>query len=485
VRHRAASVLLLGALAAGTPPAAAEIAFKLPPPAIVGLMPLAALPLDKPQVAQPPVTVPPPPLTLPQLPTPRLVSDVSHRPVAAMRSARMLACNPVGTLLGVASELLECGRARYQRGELESARQALQGAAQGEGDVGREARYWLGETLLRLGRTPDAERAFQLVWREDARGELGAFATVALGFIALEVADAARALGYFDSLLKAPVPIPLIPYLRHGRALALYGLGRHAEARDQWSALLAASPPAALANEVAFWYGDTLGRLGDYPGAVLRLQQVAARGAPPLAEPALLSLGWWSHAAGEPREAATAFRTLLTTYPRATVQAAWARAGLVLALLDLDDQAAAAEEAKRLEELDRTGALAQAVNLQMRRWAAEKARDDLARALDADLLARNLDPATRAWVLVMSAELARKSGSPGEARDQLALLRSAAAPEPLKQHAGLRLAQLEFEARNFAAAQAAAESLLGQSLGADARAAARVLAGVAAYWARD
>jgi TolA-binding protein len=54
----------------------------------------------------------------------------------------------------------------------------------------------------------------------------------------------------------------------------------------------------------------------------------------------------------------------------------------------------------------------------------------------------------------------------------------------MKQLAELRLAQLEFDAREFAPAHAAAQALIAQPLPEDVRAAATVLAGESAYWAR-
>ena len=213
------------------------------------------------------------------MPPARFVSDPARRPVAPLASPRTLACNPVGTVFGVASELIECGRARYQRGELEAARQAFQTAAQETNDreLQREARYWLGESLLRLGRPTEVERYLVLVAQDDPRGDFGLFATHTLGWVALDMSEPGRALTRFESLLNGRMPVALIPSARHGRALALYGLKRYAEARDEWVALLASNPPRPLAGEATFWLGDTLGRLGDEKGAVVPAQGVHRR----------------------------------------------------------------------------------------------------------------------------------------------------------------------------------------------------------------
>ena len=489
MKGRSLALVLVVALSWTAVPGHAQTALKLPPPELGGLVPLAALPLDKPPVPLPPLAAPPIPQGLPELPPAKLVSDPSQRPVAPLPPPRTLACNPVGTVFGVASELVECGRARYQRGELEAARSAFQSAAQESSDraLQREARYWLGETLLRLGRPAEVERVLTLVTQDDPRGDFGLFALHTLGWVALDQNDPARALGRFETLLKGRMPLVLIPPARHGRALALYGLKRYAEARDEWVALLSSNPPRPLAAEATFWLGDTLGRLGDYKGAVARLTTFTAGGAPqPLMESALLSLGWWSRAAGQPADAVKAYRALLSAYPQSRASGLWARAGLVRALLDQNDYAAAREEAKQLEALDKASPLVLPTLLELRRSAADKGKIEEGRVLDTDLLARTLDPATRAWVLLLSADLARQSGNVGEARDRLELVRSAAQASPaVKQQADLRMAQLDFDAREFAQAQTAAQALLNQPLGDDVRAATLVLAAESAYWARN
>ena len=209
-----AAAALLALVAASAPPrASAAVTLKLPPPDPSRLVPLAAMPLDKPPVPLPAVGAPSLPQGLPELRPARMVSDVAQRPVAPMPPPRMLACNPVGTVFRVASELVECGRARYQRGELEPARAAFQSAVQeaSDRDLQREARYWLGETLLRLGRGGEVESVLAPVAQEDPRGDLGLFATHTLGWVALDQSDPARALPRFDTLLKGRIPVVLIP----------------------------------------------------------------------------------------------------------------------------------------------------------------------------------------------------------------------------------------------------------------------------------
>ena len=490
--RRISAVTVLVALLGLAVAASGAITVKLPPPDLTALVPLLALPLDKPQVPLPPVAPPAPPQRLPELPAPRLVTDLAQRPVAPIPPPRTLACNPLGTVLGVASELLECGRARYQRQEFAEARVAFQGAIQESSDrrLLQEARYWLGETLLRLGRIGEVERVFLLAVQDDPRSPFGLYAADNLGWVALELGDPGRALAHFDGLLKIGAPPVLVAYAHHGRAMALYGLKRYAEARDEWAGLLnvggfsAPSAPRALVTEATFWLGETLGRLGEYKSAAARLLSFTAAGPQLMTETGLLRLGWWSRAAGQPAEAAKAYRDFLTAYPRSS-EIAWGQVGLVQALLDLDDYAGARDEARRLEAADRGGALALPTWLLMRRWLTDKPRPDDARALDDELLARTLETAPRAWVLLLSAELARQTGQADEARNRFDLVRQSPGIPVLGFYAALGLARLDFDIREFARAEAGAKSLLKEAPPDDLRAAAVLLAGEAAYWARD
>jgi TolA-binding protein len=485
---RPRTLLLAGLLTLAPGSAArAEISLILPPPDPAALVPLASPPLDKPPVSLPAVPLPPAPVGMPELPPAPMLGNLGERPVAPLAPPRFLACNPVGSLFGVASELIECGRARYQRGELDEARDAFQRAVQEATERGqiREARYWLAETLLRQGKPAEVERLMLQVQQDEPRGELGLYATHELGWVSLELGKPDRALIYFDTLLKTGAPPVLVPYARHGRGLALYGLKRYPEARDTWVGLLNQSSPRAVAWEGTFWLGDTLGRLGDYPGAVQRLQTFVSGGPQTLIDSGLLRLGWWSRAAGQPLDAAKAYRGMLSAYPRAR-EASWARAGLVQALLDLDDYTAARDEAKKLEQADQSGPLVVPVRLLMSRWATGKARLDEAREINDDLLARTLDPATRSYVLTLSAETSRLNRQLDEARDRFQLVRTTPGSPALAAYAALRLAQMDFDTREFARARDGARKLVADTTApAEVRAAAQVLGGEAAYWAGD
>ncbi|MBI3106177.1 MAG: tetratricopeptide repeat protein [Candidatus Rokubacteria bacterium] len=482
-RVATAALVLVAALASGARAADPPL---LPAPEIGSLLRPVSPALEKPPVPLPELPLPERPRPFPELPPPRIVSDPALRPTAALTSARLLACNPLGSFFGVASELVECGKARYQRGELEQAQAELSIAVQKGTDrpTLREARYWLAETRLRLKRGEAVEVYLSLVAQDEPRDAMGLFAAHSLAWVMLERGEAPRALPSFEGLLKGSVPPEIVPWARHGHALALYALGRYAEARDEWTTLLNRSVPAPLAAEVASWLGETLGRLGDARGAAARLQVFTAAGPQLLIETGLLRLGWWRRAAGQPLEAVKIYRGLLTAYPQMR-ERLWVRAGLVQALLDLDDGAAARAEASQLDAADRAGTLALPAALLVGRWAAQRQRPDEAQVVLQELLGRSLEPDARAWALVLSGETARRAGQPAEARERFEGARQLAAPPALAAHAGLRLAQMDLEGREFARASTQAGALLKQLLPPPLRAGALVVQGESAYWLRQ
>ena len=464
------------------PALAAELPFRLAPPDLTQALTLVVPALDKPALTGSLAALPPSPQPLPPLPRARVETDLGQLPLAAAPPPRFLACNPLGTVLKVVSELVECGRARFQRGEYEDAREALDGAVKRatEAPLLNEARYWLGETLIRLGRPEPAAQAMLFVMQADPRSDLGLNAALKYGWLTLMAKDPGRALATFDALAKSGPSVDLIPWTQYGRAVALYSLGRDAEARDVWTRLLRQSPPAPVAGESAFWLGDTLGRLGEYKEAVARLTAFTDAGPRLLIDSALLRLGWWSRAAGQPLAAVQNYRGVMSAYPKMP-EILWARAGLVLALLDLDDYAAALDEAQKLDAADKEGALGLPVLLAVDRWATEKRRADEARALEQGLLARNLEPATRAYVLLMGGEAEYQAGQMSEARSLFELVLARPGTPALGWYAGLRLAQVDLESREVAQARSRLSALLNEPLTPELRAACLALGGEAAY----
>ncbi len=484
---RALPLLLLVLLAAPALASATTLLpLELPPPDLAPLIPLAAPPLDKPPVPLPDVSLPEPPRGLPPLVAPPLAGDPSRKAVAPLPPPRILACNPLGTVFGVASELLECGRARFQRDEFEEARLALEGAARGGTDraLVREVRYWLGETLLRLGRYEPAERNFLLVAQEGAPDEFTAYATYSLGWVALKLNDPARALARFDELWRGAPVAPLVPFVALGRGIALYALGRFEGAREGWQAILNRAIPSPVALEITFWLGETLGRLGDYKAAGEHLQRFTAAGPHALIESGILRLGWWTLASGQALEAAKAFRWLLSAYPR-TAEWPWARLGLARALLALGDWPGAREEIRQLQGAMTGQSLVLPALLLLGRWAVEHDNFEAAHALAQEILALDLSPEDRAYTLLLNGEAYRREGQSGEARSQFELVRSAESGRPLGWIALLRLAQMDLEAREFSRAASESTEVLNQPLPPDFRPLTLLLHAEAAYRARD
>lgn len=471
--------LLWIALVAAAPQ---PVPVELPPPDLAFLVPIAAAPLDKPDIAIPEVPMPDGPHGVPTLPPPPLVLDPTvAKPVFPIGAPE---CSRFRADFGNKAALIECGRERYAAGDYADAVKRLeQGLTKGPGrDEGRLARYWLAEAQYKLDRVADADRGFQEVSREDSRDELAAFALHSSGWTALRLGETRRALEAFDGVLKREtVSSPsLLVSARHGRALALSYLGRHEEARPVWAALLPATPPS-LSREAMFWLGETLGRLRQYGAADEQLTRFTAGGAHPLLNAGLLRLGWWRNAAGRSAEAAKAYRTVLANageFP----EREWAQLGLVQAHLGAGDWAGARETAELMQE--RPSPLAMPAAFAMVRWAAAK-NPAAAHALDQELLAKGLTPRERAWILFVEGEVFRAEGKRDDARTRYDLARMADPSGSLGWYARLRLAQLNFEFREFAQVQADTGVLLEQPIPVDLRGPALLLAGESAYYAGD
>ena len=115
-----------------------------------------------------------------------------------------------------------------------------------------------------------------------------------------------------------PTPAPLDGWSRHGLGLALYALGRFEEAERVWTDLLVRTVPAPIARDVAFWHGETFGRIGRYHDAEVELKRFTDGGSHALLETGLLRQGWWALAGDHPKEAVAAMRAVLAMPVRST-----------------------------------------------------------------------------------------------------------------------------------------------------------------------
>ncbi len=483
-----ALVLVLVLVPSGLAAAAAVPSAELPPPDLVPLLRLAAPPLEKPPVELRELALPASPQEIPPLPVPPLKVDILRHPLPPIPPPGSFVCNPIANLFRGAAERLECGRRRFQAGELDEARRVLDEAVKTaiDQDVIREARYWLGETLFRLNRLQDAERNLAWAQRDSPASDVGMYALHSLGWLALLGNDPARALERFDQLLKSgrSAAPELIFYATHGRAMALFTLGRYPEARSVWQNLAARMLPAPLAREVSFWLGETLGRTGEFAAASDSLRRFTGAGPHPLLETGILRLGWWELEAGDIKESASAFRRLLSI-SRSTDERAWALVGLTRADVASGDLPGAREEVRQLQAGDASHPLLLPALLFLLRASVDKGQFPLARTLQEQVLASNPPPPVRSYVLVLAGEVSRREGQSGEARGQFELARSTDPGSPYAWRATIRLVQLDLEAREFGRAQTEIEALMAQRLTAELRVAALLLSGEAAYWAKS
>lgn len=463
--------------------AAAPRPFLPPPPDLAPLVSFVAAPLDKPPVLVD-APLPPAPAELPALPPAALSVPAGDKPVAFIQSPRTLPC--IGAWTGVASESLECGRARLQRSELEDAAKALENAARPgtDRDVLREARYWLGETYYRLNRIEEADWLFRQVAQDSPRPEWGVWALHSSGWTALRTGDAARAREAFTAVLGGPVPSPIEAWARHGLGLALYALGRYPEAEQAWTTALQRGTPVLLGRDILFWHGEALGRIGEAGRAEADLRRFLDAGAHPLVPTARLRLGWWALTAKHAPEALAAFRGYLASppFPNAT-EREWGEAGLALALLATGDWNAARDTAATLA--GRRSQLALPLQLRLVRAALDAPGGAQIEPIVQDLLAANLTPAARGWVLLAKGEVDRAQGNRDEARTQFDLARQVAGGTPMATQAAFRLARVNFELREYRQALSDLNALTGAALAPELRLAALALQGEAAYQAGD
>src|SRR2546425_237047 len=268
-------------------------------------------------------------------------------------------------------------------------------------------------------------------------------------------------------------------------ALASYALGRHEEAVAAWETLRSRGAPVVLARAVGFWLGESLGRVGQYDRAATELERFVTGGPHPLLDAGRLRLGWWSLAARRAKQSADAFRAYLTpsspsAAPRTGTERDWAEAGLALALLNSDFDAAR-EAARSLES--RRSPLREPLFLRFARTLVERKKGAEAQVFIQELLVANLTPAVRAWVLLLSGEASRAQGDLDDARTQYDLGRRADPATATGWLAGLRHAQVNFEMREFAQAARDLSGLVATAPSAEARALVLVLQAEAGYHA--
>jgi tetratricopeptide (TPR) repeat protein len=333
---------------------------------------------------------------------------------------------------------------------------------------------------------------------EGRRAEQGPWALHGAGWTALAMGNLEGARQTFSDLLGAAVPPQIDAWARHGLGLSLYGLGRYADAVKVWETLRAGTVPAVIERDVAFWYGDAVGRVGDAARADATLLAFTQGGPHPLLESGLVRRGWWALGANHFADSAAAFRSYLTSRarggadrddslvrgaPRPRGERDWADAGLTLALLGANDwpgaqTAAAALEARRSE-------LVQPVLVRMVEAAVAVKRSADAQALIERMLGGTLTPPVRGWLLFEKGQSFSAEGNRDDARTQYELARDADPGSETSHVAAYSLSQTDFDLREYAQVVGDLGVLLSAPLDTDLRAAALLLQGEAAYQASD
>ena len=448
-----------------------------PPPDLARVIPFAAAPSEKPALAID-LPIPPAPVEMPPFPPAIPGAPAAEKPTAFIQSPRTLPC--VGSWLGIASESLECGRARFQKGDFEDAAKAFENAVKkgAERDLLRETRYWHGEALWHLDRIEQADWLFRQVAQESPKQDWGIWALHGSGWTALRLREAGRARDTFSTLLTGPTPAPLDAWGRHGLALSLYALGRWQDADKEWTQLESRGVPPALARDVLFWHGDTLGRVGQAARAETMLRQFTQGGAHPMFPAGVLRLGWWALAAGHAAEAVTAFRAY-----SGSAETEWAAAGLAQALMATGDWEGARKSVAGLAA--RRSPLAYPMLFRLARSAGDGPRPVDAEPIYQELLGSQLDPTARAWVLMVKGEAHRAKGESDDARTQFDLAQKVATGTPAARQAAVRQGRVDFEQREYAQSVSDVTPVLNGKPTPDVLLPALLLQGEAAYQAGD
>jgi len=482
VTRRLSALLVLAALLAlpATARAATAQPTTPPPPDLSTLVPFAEAPIEKPSVTVADLPLPLSPSELPALPLAAIVVPAAPKPTAAINSTGTLAC--VGAAFGIASKALECGRSHFAKGEFDDAVQDLEAAVRRgkERDLLTEARYWLAESYYRLDRVQQADGLFRQLARGPKTADFTVWALHSSGWTALRLNDMARARDTFTQFQSA-TPAELEAWARHGLGLANYALGRHDDAVAAWTALVPRAP-ASLTRDVQFWLGEALGRVRQYDRAITMLNQFVHGGPHPLLESGRARLGWWSLVAERYPESIAAFRSYLTSPKGNGPERAWVEAGLAVALFPSDPDAARGMM-RGLE--GKKSPLLVPLQIRLARAMIEAKKPAEVPALTQELLGASLTNAIRAHVLLLKGEGYRLAGNRDEARTQYELSQRIEPTSPTGWYAAYRLAQANFELREYTQAARDLSAIVSAAPTPDARVGALLLRGEAAYYAGD
>src|SRR5438477_296548 len=287
------------------------------------------------------------------------------------------------------------------------------------------------------------------------------------------------------------------PSCETGRAIALrrsrdgspsprrphYAKGEYEDAAQDLEQAARKGTERELITEARYWLAETYYRLNRFQQADQLFRQVAQ--GPRAAEFTVWSLhssGWTALRLGEWSRARDTFTPFLTAapYPRE----AWARPGLGLALsLVASDPEGARTTVRGLEA--KRSPLVQPVLVRLMRALVDAKKPTDVPSLAQELLGATLTPAMRAYVLVLKGDAHRLAGNRDDARTQYELAQRMDSASATGWYASYRLAQSNFELREFAQAVGDLARVAAAAPSPDARVAALLLQGETAYYGRD
>ena len=193
-------------------------------------------------------------------------------------------------------------------------------------------------------------------------------------------------------------------------------------------------------------------------------------------------LGWWSLAAERYPESISAFRAYLASPRSNGPERPWVEAGLVLALYPSDPEAAKTM-IRGLET--RRSPLVLPLQLRLARYLIDAKKPAEVPAIVQDLLSGTLTTGVRAYAILLKGEAFRLAGNRDEARTQYELVQRMDSGSATGWYATYRLAQTNFELREFAQAARELPGVVSAAPSTDARVAALLLRGEAAYHGGD
>lgn len=476
--------LLVGAVAA-TGEGATPRPVELPPPELAVTVVPIPLGLARPPLEPPPPPALPSPAADPGLPPlPRFLTVVP-KPLPPTGDPGGTACT---FSFGRAAALAECGVHRLLQGDLSGARQTLEDSLTRErrGPSAPMAYVWLGEVAFREARYEEAERHYRTALTLGPPAELGPYAALGVGWLALRRGDLAEAPRAFAQGLASRPPRPLAFVLQFLDGVARLLAERPRDAVALWDVVAGSGPPPQLAEELLFWRGVALARLGEPELARGALDSflAAVPATHPLRADAIAQSGWVALGRGAADDALRRFLWAAGSSPRAEL-IPQLRAGLVRAYLALGDAGRARDEARRLALESARDPLLPSVLMLIAEDAAR--RNATAEALDSyrHLLTLPLEPRLAEYVTYRVAEALERHGNVAEAERSFRTLRETGRVEAIAQRAAYRLGLIALRTQRPADARAEGEALLRASVIPELREAVLLLTGEGAARADD